>query len=119
MPQDLKGFLSELAVSPEKLTHYLKSPDEAMKEAGLNAEECAALKSKDPARVSAMLAGEPGSGGHRPICLVQVPSDFAVQRHYVQAHGVKPPPPICLVQVPSGVAVEVRTLPDKAPEADR
>src|SRR5579863_4566055 len=63
MPGKLKNFLSELAVSPEKLANYQQNPDAAMKEAGLDADECAALKSGDPARVSASLSGQSASGG--------------------------------------------------------
>jgi hypothetical protein len=63
MPGKLKNFLSELAVSPEKLASYQQNPDAAMKEAGLDADECAALKSGDPARVYASLSGQSASGG--------------------------------------------------------
>jgi hypothetical protein len=63
MPGMLKNFLSELAVSPEKLASYQQNPDAAMKEAGLDADECAALKSGDPARVYASLSGQSASGG--------------------------------------------------------
>jgi len=63
MPGKLKNFLSELAVSPEKLASYQKNPDEAMKAAGLDADECAALKSGDPATVYASLSGQSAAGG--------------------------------------------------------
>ena len=63
MPGKLTNFLSELAVSPERLASYQKNPDDAMKEAGLDADECAALKSGDPARVYASLSGQSASGG--------------------------------------------------------
>ncbi len=61
MAGKLQNFLSELAVSPEKLSRYQQTPDAAMKEAGLDADECAALKSGDPARVYASLAGQSAS----------------------------------------------------------
>jgi hypothetical protein len=68
VPQNLKSFLSELAVEPEKLAHYLKHPGEAMKEAGLNAEECSALTGRDAAKLYAILSG------HKPpaptVCIV-------------------------------------------------
>jgi hypothetical protein len=70
MPGKLQNFLSELAVSPEKLASYQKNPDAAMKEAGLDADEIAALKSGDPARVYASLAGPTASGGQpQPNCI--------------------------------------------------
>jgi len=63
MPGKLTNFLSELAVSPEKLASYQKNPDAAMKKAGLDADEIAALKSGDPAKVHASLSGQSVSGG--------------------------------------------------------
>ncbi len=61
MRQNLMSFLSELAVSPEKLARYQENPDEAMKEAGLNADERTALKSGDPAKVYASLLAQSAS----------------------------------------------------------
>jgi hypothetical protein len=58
MSEGLKNFLSEIAVDAAKLGRYLENPDAAMKEAGLDADECAALKSGDPARVYASLSGQ-------------------------------------------------------------
>lgn len=63
MPGKLTNFLSELAVNPEKLANYQKNPDAAMKDAGLDADECAALKSGDPARVYASLSGQSAPAG--------------------------------------------------------
>ena len=63
MPGKLTNFLSELAVSPERLASYQKNPDAAMKEAGLDADEIAALKSGDPAKVYASLSGQSAAGG--------------------------------------------------------
>jgi hypothetical protein len=61
MPQNLMSFLSDLAVSPEKLARYQENPDEAMQEAGLNADERTALKSGDPAKVYASILAQSAS----------------------------------------------------------
>jgi hypothetical protein len=58
MSERLKNFLSEIAVDAAKLGRYLENPDAAMKEAGLDADESAALKSGDPAKVYASLSGQ-------------------------------------------------------------
>ena len=42
MPQTLGQFLSQLAVSTDKQKEYLKDAEAAMKNAGLDAEGCAA-----------------------------------------------------------------------------
>ena len=104
MSQNLMKFLSELAVSPEKHTSYLENPDETMKQAGLDADESAALKSGDPARVNAILsrqvgstepaAGDPTSHGPGtlPTCVVKIetPPTCIVHTH-VSPAGVNAP----------------------------
>ena len=69
MPGKLTNFLSELAVSPEKLASYQRNPDASMKEAGLDADEIAAMKSGDPAKVYACLSGQSASGGPPANCI--------------------------------------------------
>ena len=58
MPEKLKNFLSELAVDPKKLADYQANPDAAIQNAGLDDDECVALKSGDKAKVYASLTGQ-------------------------------------------------------------
>jgi hypothetical protein len=102
MPQNLKSFLSELAVAPEKHARYLENPDEAMKAAGLNDEERAALKSGDPAKVFKMLSG-PGASTELPVSiLLQVET---VPTCVVQLEAV----PTCVVQLEARPTCVVQT----------
>ena len=53
MSDKLRDFLSELAVSPERYTEFLKDPDAATIRAGLDDEDCGALRGQFPHRVNA------------------------------------------------------------------
>jgi hypothetical protein len=96
MAQNLMSFLVELAVSPEKLAVYHANPDEAMKEAGLNAEECSALKSGDPAMVSASLWLKGKPPGPYPIFIVTLPPICVVVPPICVAMSLAEP--ICVAQ---------------------
>ncbi len=100
MPHNLMSFLVELAVSPERLAVYEANPDGAMKEAGLNAEECSALKSKDPAKVYASLFAPVASAKH-PVapakCGSLVPADAVCIAM----------PPDCVVVPPICIAIRL------------
>src|SRR5271166_5903924 len=88
MPGKLTNFLSELAVSPEKLASYQQNPDAAMKEAGLDADECAALKSGDPARVYASLSGQSASGGQPQTIWAAGPQGHCIWSAQPQANCI-------------------------------
>jgi hypothetical protein len=55
MSDKLRDFLSELAVSPERYTEFLKDPDAATIRAGLDDEDCGALRGQFPHRVNASM----------------------------------------------------------------
>ena len=100
MPHSLMSFLVELAVSPERLAVYEANPDEAIKEAGLNAEECLALKSKDPAKVWASLFAHVASPKH--------PVGPTIYGRPVQADAVCIAlPPDCVVVPPVCIAIRL------------
>src|ERR1700756_2227912 len=93
MPEKLKKFLSGLAVSPEKLANYQRNPDAAMKEAGLDPDESAALKSGDPARVYACLSGQSSPSGQTQTIYATQPQPnciYAVQPQANCIYAVQP-----------------------------
>jgi hypothetical protein len=91
MPETLKNFLSELAVSPEKLANYQQNPDAAMKAAGLTADECAALKSGDAARVYACLSGQSASGAQSQTIWSSQPQSNCIWGAQPQANCIWSP----------------------------
>ena len=97
MPQNLKSFLSELAVAPEKLARYLDNPDEAIREAGLDAEEFSALKSGDPAKVYASLSGQSSPAETTPQPLASQANLASGVPLLVTATQLQPPT-VCVLQ---------------------
>jgi hypothetical protein len=99
MPRNLMSFLTELAVSPEKHANYLKNQDEAMKQAGLDADECAALKSGDSAKIYATL-----SGLSAPIAVLGPPATYSICAVSAETHAavVGPPATYSICAVPVG-----------------
>jgi hypothetical protein len=103
MAQNLLRFLSNLAVSPEKMASYLENPDAAMQQAELTAEESAALKSRDSAKVYASLVGRAAPG--EPV------SASLVKSHSTSDPGHKPPLICAVIECPPLVcAVEPEAL---------
>ena len=66
----LRTFLVSLATDAAKLGKFVKDPDTAMEEAGLNPTDQATLKSGNSAAIYARLAGVSGTSGTAPLVLV-------------------------------------------------
>jgi hypothetical protein len=101
MSEKLKNFLSELAVAPEKLASYLQNPDAVMKQAGLDTDECTALKSGDPAKVYASLSGQiaPGQTGASQV-MPQANIIYGAPSHGTLVSATQPQPNIIYAAQP-------------------
>ena len=98
MSRNLINFLSQLAVSPEKFAHYQKNPDEALKEAGLDPDECEALKSRDPIKVSARLSGQSAAAQPTAECAPSQPNvEFCAQVPIAWTAYPQPAHSVCAV----------------------